>query len=152
MVLGWSAQKWYCCKTCNNAGWRIDMNCKCCNKRRCRRRHVVHPRLEQDIMPCLWQMNNASAMLCLPRAIAAPSSGQYWLLNRTTVLSSIVLLCKKLMIVSASTYWHFGSSLVYRYTLSRPQDSSGSRLWSPNLSTVHLQSWPEYTTAAACWQ
>lgn len=39
------------------------------------------------------EANNVHEVLCIPRAIAAPSSGQYWLLNRTTVLSPIILLC-----------------------------------------------------------
>lgn len=54
---------------------------------------VVRPRLGDDMMPCLWQVKQTMSLLCIPKAIAAPSSGQYWLLNRTTVLSPTVLLC-----------------------------------------------------------
>ena len=96
--------------------------------------------------------NNATAVLCLPRAIAAPSSGQYWLLNRTMVLSPIVLLCKMLSIVGISACWHLCSSLGVQLALIRPEDFSGSPLWSPNLRTIHPQSWPQHSGVAALWQ
>lgn len=48
------------------------------------------------------ESDNDPAMLCVPRAMAAASSGQYCLLNRTTILSPMVLLCREPDVVSAS--------------------------------------------------